>query len=78
MKAKTLKEMADIIKGEFSEDFYKSLTDEQRKEVVIRSVETGDYKEDPEWVELKEASNKAFKLLKKREYKIREYLNLKL
>ena len=68
----------ELIKAEFSKDFYDSLTVDQRNEVTIRSVETGDYKEDPEWLELKEASNKAYRAMKKREYKIREYLNLKL
>lgn len=67
----------DLIKAEFSPEFYASLTDEQRKAVTIRSVETGDYAEDQEWLELKDVSNKAYRAMKKREYKIREYLNLK-
>lgn len=64
------------LKAEFSEEFYKSLTPEQRKEITIRSVETGDYKDDPEWAELKEASNKAFRALRKKEFQIREHLNI--
>lgn len=67
----------NTIKAEFSEEFYKSLTDDQRSKVTIRSVETGDYKENSEWVELKEASNKAFRALRKKEHNIREYLNIK-
>lgn len=67
----------EVIKAEFSKEFYEALPEELRCEITIRSVETGDYKEDPEWVELKDASNKAFRALKKREYKLREDLNIK-
>lgn len=65
----------DLIKAEFSREFYESLTNEQRSNITIRSVETGDYKEDPEWVVLKEESNKAFRALRKKEFQIREHLN---
>lgn len=67
----------NTIKAEFSEDFYKSLTDEQRSAITIRSVETGDYKEDSEWAELKEANNKSFRKLRKKEFDIRKELNIK-
>ena len=67
-----------ILKADLSEDFYKSLTEDQRSEITVRSVETGDYKEYPEWVELKEVSNKAFRALRKKEFEIRKHLNLKL
>lgn len=67
----------NTVKAEFSEEFYKSLTDQQRSEITIRSVETGDYQEDPDWVVLKEASNKAFRALREKEFQIRENLNLK-
>jgi TRAP-type C4-dicarboxylate transport system substrate-binding protein len=66
----------EIIKAEFSKEFYDSLNPDQRKEIIIRSVETGDYKEDPEWAELKEASNKAFRALRKKEFQLRESLKI--
>ena len=66
----------ETIKAEFSKEFYDSLNPDQRKEIIIRSVETGDYKEDPEWVELKEASNKAFRALRKKEFQLRESLKI--
>lgn len=68
----------DKIKAEFSQEFYKSLTDDQRSEITIRSVETGDYASNEEWQVLKKESNKTFKALKKKEFEIRKHLNLKL
>ena len=67
----------EVIKAEFSKEFYEALPDNLRSEITIRSVETGDYREDEEWVILKDASNKAFRALKKREFKLREELNIK-
>lgn len=69
--------MSEVIKAEFSKEFYESLPELIRDEITIRSVETGDYKEDEEWTILKEASNKAFRALRKREFKLREDLNIK-
>lgn len=67
-----------LIKAEFSEEFYESLTVDQRNEITIRSVETGDYASNEEWQVLKKESNKTFKALKKKEFEIRKHLNLKL
>ena len=56
----------DKIKAEFSQEFYESLTADQRNQITIRSVETGDYASNEEWVKLKEASNKTFRALRKK------------
>ena len=66
-----------VIKAEFSEEFYNSLTNEQRSEISVRSVESGDYKDDPEWVTLKDLASKAYRMKIKREFKLREHLNNK-
>ena len=66
-----------MLKAEFTNEFYQSLSNEARSELTIISVESEDFKEDAEWLELKEISNKAFRALKKREYKLREHLNVK-
>ena len=65
------------LKAEFTNEFYQSLSNEARSELTIISVESEDFKEDAEWLELKEISNNAFRALKKREYKLREHLNIK-
>jgi len=66
----------EVIKAEFSREFYESLPKDLRKEIVIRSVENEDFREDQEWLELRDQSNKSFKALKKREFYLREHLKL--
>ncbi len=65
------------LKAEFSRELYDSLPELLRAEITVTSVQTEEFKEDSEWVELKEISNKAFRALKKREYQLREHLSVK-
>jgi len=65
------------IKAEFSQEFYESLTNEQRSHITIRGVATGDYQNDPEWVKLKEDASKAYRARIKKEHEIRKHLNIK-
>lgn len=65
------------LKAEFTQELYDSLPSLLRAEMTIISVDSEEFKEDEEWLELKEISNKAFRDLKKREYKLREHLNIK-
>jgi hypothetical protein len=69
--------MSEIIKAEFTNELYQSMPDDIRSHIIIRSVETGDYSNDPEWVILKEESNKAFRKLRKKEFQLRESLKVK-
>ena len=63
-----------LIKAEFSEEFYNSLTNEQRSEITINSNDvTGiDYTNDDVWIDLKYKATRAYKKLKEREYKLRQ------
>ena len=65
------------LKAEFTKEFYYNLPNLLRSEMTIISVDSEEFKEDAEWIELKEASNQAFRKLKKREYILREHLNIK-
>jgi len=62
------------IKAEFTKELYDALTPLIRAAMTITSVENDDYKEDDEWLRLKEISNAAYKALKKREFELRKYL----
>ena len=63
-----------LIKAEFSEEFYKSLTDDNRGNMtVIESREgTHDYSHDDLWIDLKYKATRAYKKLKERESKLRQ------
>ena len=63
-----------VIKAEFSEEFYNSLTNEQRSEITINSndVSDVDYTHDDLWIDLKYKATRAYKKLKEREYKLRQ------
>jgi hypothetical protein len=62
------------IKAEFSKELYDILPPLMKVAMTVIEVSNDDYKEDEEWVRLKEVSNAAYKALKKREFKLREYL----
>lgn len=65
------------IKAEFMEALYNDIPIEIRSNMTIISVSSEDFKEDEQWMELKHKSNEAFRKLKKREFELREHLNIK-
>ena len=66
-----------MIKAEFSQEFYESLTEEQRKEISINGVDINgiDYSGDSIWIDLKYTASRAYKKLKEREYNLRNRQN---
>lgn len=62
------------IKAEFSQEFYESLTNEQRKEITVAGSEgeAQDYSHDDIWIDLKYKASRAYKKLKEREFKLRQ------
>ena len=62
------------IKAEFSEEFYKSLTNDQRSEITIIGIDIKgfDYSHDDLWIYLKYKATRAYKKLKERENKLRQ------
>lgn len=63
-----------LVKAEFSQEFYESLTSEQRDEMSVYESTEGkhDYSHDDLWIDLKYKSTRAYKKLKEREYKLRK------
>jgi len=62
-----------LVKAEFSQEFYESLTDDQRGAMTIIgvNVEGFDYSGDDTWIDLQYTAKKAYKKLKEREYILR-------
>ena len=62
-----------LIKAEFSEEFYNSLTNEQRGMITIAGVNVDgfDYTGDDTWIDLQYVAKKAYKKQKDREFTLR-------
>jgi len=66
--------MSEVIKAEFSKEFYEALPDELRKYITVIAADEGkhDYSHDDLWIDLKYTATRAYKKLKEREYKLRQ------
>ncbi len=64
-----------MIQATFSDDFYKSLTEDQRNQVTVTGADEDkvhDYSHDDVWIDLKYKATRAYKKLKQREHKLRQ------